>query len=97
MYEDIKISNVHGILLASEEEAEEVLRALRILLSRLGKARISDYYNLVDLANKPIFLDERWGWTDLSSAKIDRNGSYYVIKLPEPERLTTTAVVDPYA
>jgi hypothetical protein len=79
--------NSVDLLLASKVEAEDVLEALRALLSQHGKVRISDYYALAGLGRATIFVDEQWGWTDLSSAEINPTEKGYVIRLPETKSL----------
>jgi hypothetical protein len=87
MNQEMKPNSVDGIPLASKGEAEDVLEALRALLSENGKVRISDYYALVGLGRATIFVDERWGWTDLSSAEINPTERGYIIRLPKTKIL----------
>lgn len=72
-YEDIEFDN--------RGDAEEVLDRLFELIQEYKLVSINDYYDLV--GHHGNFTDEKYGWTDLRSAHVERTyGGRYYIKLP---------------
>jgi len=74
--------NFNDIILDSRGEAEEVLSALVDLIETYGIACVSDLYDMVGITSA--FTDEKWGWTNLSSASVGRVREGYLIDLPKP-------------
>jgi hypothetical protein len=68
------------IILKSRGEAEEVLSNLVDLTIDYGQASVSDLYELVGITAN--FTDNRYGWTDLSSASVSRVREGYMLNLP---------------
>ena len=68
------------VILASRGEAEEVLDQLNALIDTYGIASVADLYDLVGVARN--YTDNKYGWTNLASAGVDRTREGYVIKLP---------------
>lgn len=68
------------IILDTRVEAEEVLTELDRLIRQYDVASVSDLYQLTDL--DPSWTDNKWGWTDLSTADIRRVREGYMLILP---------------
>jgi hypothetical protein len=73
--------NFDDIILASRGEAEEVLSHLVDLTIDYGQASLSDLYDLVGITGN--FTDNKYGWTDLSSASVSRVRDGYMLNLPK--------------
>jgi hypothetical protein len=75
--------NFDEIILESRGDAEEVLNCLVDLTIDYGQATVADLYDAVGMTGN--FTDNKYGWTDLSSASASRtrNGGY-VLNLPKP-------------
>jgi hypothetical protein len=74
------------IVLDNRGEADVVLERLSDILEQYGMTSVSDLYQLVGIT--PVFTDERWGWTDLKSARIvPVRGSQFLLDLPRPVEL----------
>lgn len=73
-------NSVEDILIGSREEAQDVLDYLVELTSEFGMATVGDYYDAVGV-DAP-FTTYRYGWTDLSSARVIRVRSGWLIKFP---------------
>jgi hypothetical protein len=74
--------NFDEVILDSRGEAEEVLSHLVDLTIDYGQASVSDLYDLVGITGS--FTDNKYGWTDLSSASASiARGGGYVLHLPK--------------
>ena len=73
------------VIIRSKAEASEVLSTMNELIDRFGEVSIADLHQMVDLDFEP--TDEKWGWTDLRDAEIERVRSGYLLDLPRPEPL----------
>lgn len=74
------------IILSSRGEAEEVLSNLVDFTVDYGAATVADLYSLVGISTS--FTDNKYGWTDLSGAYIERHKrSGYLIRLPRTQEL----------
>ncbi|MBP5596951.1 MAG: hypothetical protein J6Y02_16325 [Pseudobutyrivibrio sp.] len=69
--------------LSSRPEAEDVLMHLRMRLDHYGCASVADLYDATGIV--PEMIDNKWGWTSLNGAYIQRVPSGYVIKMPRVE------------
>lgn len=74
------------ITLDSRQEAIEVVEALIDQIVRFRVATVTDLYDLVGVTGS--YADQRWGWTDLSTADIVQNRGGWLIDLPSPEPIT---------
>jgi hypothetical protein len=74
--------NFDDIILNTRGEAEEVLSHLVDLTIDYGQASVSDLYDLVGITGN--FTDNKYGWTDLSSASVSRAREGYLLNLPKP-------------
>ena len=73
------------IVLETRGEAEEVLSHLVDLIIDYGMASVADLYELVDVTGD--FTDNKYGWTDLSSASVSRVRGGYLLNLPRTRPL----------
>lgn len=74
------------LILPSRAEAEDVIEALRDLISQYEMATVNDLYERVGITAS--FTDEKWGWTDLRSASVRLVNGGYLLILPRPVALT---------
>lgn len=74
------------IVLASRQEAEDVIDSMFNIVSRYDSATVSDLYELVGLQST--HTDQKWGWVDLRGAGVSRVRNGYLLDVPEPEPLT---------
>ena len=68
------------IILETRGEAEEVLSLLVEAVDQYGVASVADLYELVGIASS--FTDNKYGWTDLRNAGVNRVRGGYLINLP---------------
>lgn len=68
------------IILEDRGEAEEVLSFLVDLIDEYGMASVGDLYDLVDISKS--YTDNKYGWDNLSMARIEPVRGGYVIRLP---------------
>lgn len=62
-------------------EAEAVLNQMDDILDQYQEVTVLDYYDLSGVTGN--FTDNKYGWTDLRSASVERlRGGGYIIKLP---------------
>lgn len=73
------------IILDSRGEAEEVLDKLTELVKAYDVASVSDLYDLVGISGS--FTDDKWGWSNLRGAGIQRVREGYLLNLPRTEPL----------
>lgn len=72
-----------NIVFGTRAEANEVLDKLVDLVDQYDVASVSDLYALVGLAGT--FQDEKWGWYDLRSARVQMSRGAYCLILPRPQ------------
>ena len=68
------------IILESRAEAEEVLNSMDDLLERYGLVSVADLYDLVGITGN--YTDNKYGWTNLRHASVQRLRDGYLLKLP---------------
>lgn len=68
------------IVLDNRGEAEEVLERMDELVATYGMVSVADMYDLMGVT--PNYTDNKYGWTDIRSAKVVRIQQGYVIKMP---------------
>lgn len=73
------------IILATRGEAEEVVDRLNDLIKEYDQATVSDLYDLVGVT--ATFADEKWGWSNLRGAGVQRVREGYLLNLPRTEPL----------
>ena len=69
------------VILDTRGEAESVLIALDEIIETYGMASIADFYDLVGVTGS--FTDNKYGWTNLRSAKPIRTREGWIIKFPK--------------
>lgn len=69
------------IVLDSRGEGEAVLSQLADLVDDYGSACVSDLYQLVGLPTN--YTDNKYGWTNLSRATVERTRDGYILNLPK--------------
>lgn len=74
------------ILITERGEAEEVIDRLSNLVDDYGLATVTDLYDLVGLTSN--YTDQRWGWTDLSTASVRSVRGGYLLDLPRPKQVS---------
>lgn len=74
-------TNFDNIVLATRNEAEEVLDNLREVITNYKEVSIDDLYGLVGITST--YLDTKKGWTDLKNASISRVRHGYIINFPK--------------
>lgn len=74
------ISTVDDILFSTKSDADIVLAQLVDLIEMYGFASVSDYYELTGFVGA--HTDERYGWSDLSTASIKRVKNGWAISFP---------------
>jgi hypothetical protein len=77
--------NFDDIILATRVEAEQVIDRMFDLLAKYEQVAISDLYEMVGIT--PQYTDERWGWTELRGAGVQRTMNGYLLDLPRPDPL----------
>lgn len=68
------------IILETRAEAEEVLNSMDDLLDRYGLVSVADLYDLVGITGN--YTDNKYGWTNLRHASVQRLRDGYLLKLP---------------
>ena len=69
------------IILDTRREAEEVLDRMDDLIDSYGMVSVADLYDLVGIQGK--YTDNKYGWTNLRSADVQRVRDGYLLKLPK--------------
>lgn len=69
------------IVLESRGEAEEVLERMDDLLDTYGLVSVADLYDLVGITGN--YTDNKYGWTNLRTASVQRLRDGYLLKLPK--------------
>lgn len=70
------------VVLDTRGEAEDVLYRMDEIVGTYGFVSIGDLYDLVGIDGN--HTDNKYGWTNILSAKVVRVGDGYIIKLPRP-------------
>ena len=69
------------IILDTRREAEEVLDRMQDLIDTYGMVSVADLYDLVGINGS--YTDNKYGWTNLRSADVQRVRDGYLLKLPK--------------
>ena len=73
------------VILESRREAEEVLNRMEDLIDTYGVVSVADLYDLVGISGN--YTDNKYGWTNLRTAGIERTRDGYLIVLPKVKPL----------
>ena len=74
--------NLKVILYKTRNDAEAVLRGLDEQITSYGEATVMQYYDLSDVDSQ--FVDAKWGWKDISTARIYPSPGGFTIQMPKP-------------
>ena len=66
-------------------QAEDTIDKMVTAIMEYGTVSVADYYDIVGVASN--FTDNKYGWTNLSNAHIERVGGGYLLKLPPTIKL----------
>lgn len=80
------VRTYQDITLESRADAEEVLYRLKEALATYGMVSVADLYDL--LGQSHAYTDQKYGWTNLDSARIESVRGGYVFDLPRAIPLT---------
>ena len=69
------------IILDTRREAEEVLDRMDDLIDSYGMVSVADLYDLVGISGN--YTDNKYGWTNLRNADVQRVRDGYLLKLPK--------------
>lgn len=69
------------IILDNRGEAEDVLFRMDELIESYGLVSVADLYDLVGISSN--YTDNKYGWTDIRSAKVVRVRDGYLLKFPK--------------
>lgn len=68
------------IILESRTDAEEVLDTLEDMIDRYDDVSVAAFYELVGMPSS--HTDEKYGWTNLANARVERVRDGFCIKMP---------------
>jgi len=71
------------IVLENRTEAIEVVEALVARISRYGAVTVADLYDFVGTTGS--YADQKWGWSDLTTADVRQVPGGFLLDLPAPE------------
>lgn len=71
----------NNIVLETRGDAEAVLMALEDMINQYDIASVADLYDLVGIVGS--YTDNKYGWTSVRSARIERVRDGYVIRMPK--------------
>ena len=77
--------SIGDIILSSRQEAETVVERLQDIVNQFDVASIADLYELCGLPST--YIDNQWGWPNLSFVDVIQTRDGYVINLPPAEAL----------
>ena len=70
-----------NIIFDNRGEAEDVLARMDELVDTYGNASVADLYDLVGITGN--YTDNKYGWTNIRTARVERVRDGYTIKLPK--------------
>lgn len=73
------------IILDNRGDAERVLVTMDELIDTYGLVSVGDFYDLVGVSGN--YTDNKYGWTDLRTARVEHVRGGYLIKLPKASPL----------
>lgn len=77
----------NDIVFASKADAQQALDVLVECVYKYEMTSLADLYELAGLPVSPI--DQRWGWTNLSTASIRQIRDGYLLELPQMEEISS--------
>lgn len=79
------VHNFDEIVIPDRASAEAVIDALAVMLDQFGQATVSDLYELVGITGA--FTDDKWGWTNLATARAKAVHGGFILDMPRTEPL----------
>lgn len=79
--------NLSNLIFDTRSDAEEVLGNLCDLVDDYRMASVSDFYKFSGMEDTSTYMDRKWGWYDLSMARVVRVRDGYSIDMPRPQQL----------
>lgn len=73
------------IILDNRGEAEDVLASMDNLISQYGIVSVADLYDLVGVSCN--YTDNKYGWDNIRTARVERVRDGYMIKMPRAKSL----------
>ena len=70
----------NDIILSSRGEAEEVLNQMNEIIGTYGVVSVADLCEIVGVTGE--FTDNKYGWSDIRDAYVERSKDGYMLKLP---------------
>ena len=77
--------NFDEIVLEQRVEAEEVLDRLDAMLDKYDSVTVADFYELCGVSGN--YTDQKYGWTSIAGATVQRVRGGYLMRMPPPEPL----------
>ena len=75
------------IVVESRGDADLVLDQLEAAINQFGLASVADLYDLAGITS-PRYTDNKYGWTDIRSARVVRIRDGYILQLPKAVQIT---------
>lgn len=79
------IYNYDEVVFDRFDDAAEVLLNMRQTIKTRDAVSVADLLDMAGCSSQ--YTDNRYGWTDLSDARLERVGTGYIIRLPRPVAL----------
>ena len=76
---------VNDVTFNDRGEAEEVLLRMKEAIERYGSVSVADFYDLI--GQRCSFTDNNYGWLDLKTCDVIRDGSGFYIRFPRVQPL----------
>jgi hypothetical protein len=73
------------VIVGTREEAELVIERLIDVLDKYDVVSLAALYELLGLETS--YIDNKWGWTNLSSAQVRQIRQGYLLELPPLEEI----------
>lgn len=73
------------VLLASREDAENVLERMGDIIDKYETASVADLHDLIGLPTT--YVDNDWGWTRITGASIRQTREGFLLELPAVEHI----------
>lgn len=77
--------DARGYIIATREDAEEVLEMLADVIDRYEKVTVADLHEMLGLDSTHV--DQIWGWLDVRRAQIRQIREGWILELPDPVEL----------
>lgn len=71
-----------NIILDNRGDAEEVLSQMDDIIAEYKMASVADLYDLIGIM--PKHTDNKYGWTNIRNARVERTRDGYAIRMPKP-------------